>query len=697
MKTRSTVGIFAVGSALALSVAAGAFAQQSNALPTKPDFAVTEITLCPAAGAVLSNAGIAPGATFTAYVTVRNLSPVTGIVGRVAVWADKPAPALPGDVGDASAAVGRLLPGASIRLPFTLIAPSQAGPGVLRAFADANGATEEMTELNNQLAKPYPVGTVIPKPDFVIAGLALVPPGTPPPSNNVAGSAAVIGGLPPGAPFTAMATVRNVGTATGTVGRLALWLNKPAPAATNEASDVSTNLAALAPGASVQVPFALAAPATAGSYVLRVFADAGAATAEILEDNNQAAVPYQVGAPVPKLDFAVTEIVFSPTPALGAPFTAFVTVKNCSNATGTPGRVAAWLNRPEPVPTNTPSEHSTTVAVLLPGASVRLPFALTAPAAPGAYVFRAFVDADGQTAEANEINNQMVKPYVLAAPVVRKPDFTVADIAFEPAPVSGLPFKAWVTVRNAGQATGTVGRLAVWLNKPAAAVTNEASDASVTVPALKPGASIRVPVPLVAPVVLVSSNNAAGASQPANGFVFRAFVDANNETAEMNEANNQLVRPYRVLPGVPPPPVTLKPDFIITDVSLSPATIYEDDDSFTAYVAVKNQGDAAGNAGYLDVWVGQPAPASNVVVGSGSPTTASDGWALVGALDKDASTNVVITGLVPPYAGNWGFLGIVDSRTNTVEKNENNNGFLKAYTIEASTNAIIFPPFPGGK
>ena len=117
---------------------------------------------------------------------------------------------------------------------------------------------------------------------------------------------------------------------------------------------------------------------------------------------------------------------------------------------------------------------------------------------------------------------------------LRRPDFRVTSITFSPnAPVAGSQFKATLTVKNRGSASGSAGRLAVWADRTGAPTCGDMGEKGIFVGQLAPGASRTFTV----------SNLSAG---PAGNRTFRAFVDSRCRTTEINETNNQSAKVYVV-------------------------------------------------------------------------------------------------------------------------------------------------------
>ena len=119
------------------------------------------------------------------------------------------------------------------------------------------------------------------QPDFVIGALSISP--TTPEAN---------------ASFTASVTVKNQGTASGTVGTVQVWANQTTAQACSAVGDKSTTVGSLAAGASTTVTISGLTADSVGAKTLRAYVDSNCQTAESNEANNQTTLSYNVVAPV---------------------------------------------------------------------------------------------------------------------------------------------------------------------------------------------------------------------------------------------------------------------------------------------------------------------------------------------------------------------------------------------------------------
>ena len=364
-----------------------------------------------------------------------------------------------------------------------------------------------------------------------------------------------------------------------------------------------------------------------------------------------------------KSDFLVTAVTLSPaTPAANGSFTASVTVKNQGAALADGGSLTVWANQPTARNCGAVGDTSVSVGTLAAGASTILSVTGLNPGAAGAKTLRAFVDSGCANAETNETNNQFTKAYSTG-----QSDFVVAAVTTTPAtPAANSSFTASVTVKNQGTSPGDGGSLMVWANQSAVQACGATGDHTATVGVLAAGAS----------TTLTFKGLLAG---PVGARSLRAFVDSGCETAESNEANNQLSKVY----------ATSLPDFVVTAVTLNP-TLPTPNGTFTATVTVKNQGAASGDGGSLAIWANQPS--AQGCAGSGEQTAA------IGNLDAGISKTFTFSGLAAGSVGAKTLRAAVDSACASAETNDGNNEYAKAYTTSLSdfvvTAIAISPTVP---
>lgn len=358
------------------------------------------------------------------------------------------------------------------------------------------------------------------------------------------------------------------------------------------------------------------------------------------------------GVPAALPDFLVTGINLTPAaPSPGGTFSAVVTVRNQGAGSGVPGTLQVWTDRAAAAGCGATGDGSQVLTNLAAGAERTVTLSgLTAPAS-GARTFRVFIDSTCATDESDEGNNQSTKSYSVVAASL--PDFVVTNLVLTPAtPTASKTFSAAVTVRNQGSGAGVPQQIQVWTDQAGAPICGELGDAAKTLTSLAAGASR---------TLTFTGLRAPGAGTR----TLMAFVDAGCQTAELNETNNQLAKTYEVQAAP-------APDFTIPRIVLTPETPRANR-TFRATVTVKNQGNAAGLAGALQVWTNQTMPRD-----CGS---ASDKSIAVGRIAVGASRTLAVTGLPAGSAQSKTFRAFIDGQCVTAESNEDNNQATQSYQV----------------
>jgi len=230
-----------------------------------------------------------------------------------------------------------------------------------------------------------------------------------------------------------------------------------------------------------------------------------------------------------------------------------------------------------------------------------------------------------------------------------KPDFDITGLTIDPANLdTGEVFSVDVTVVNHGPAAGDAGDLQILVDAHAGG----AADASEAVGALGSGESKTVTI--------------SGLTAPTNGgwYLLRATVDALDATDESSEGNNVYSKSYQVEGGLP---AWMKPDFIVTAVSMSPSSL-RPGETFEVDVTVRNKGDIPGDAGDLGIIIDAAA---------GGVDASTD----IGALDVNESRTFTLGGLRAPAAGWYNLKAVADVNGETDEKSEGNNHKLDTYGV----------------
>ncbi len=266
-------------------------------------------------------------------------------------------------------------------------------------------------------------------------------------------------------------------------------------------------------------------------------------------------------------------------------------------------------------------------------------------------VVGSYVDASESVTTPMGLNTATASATLAVTAAVAMPDFIVTGIVLSPAsPTLKGTFSATVTVKNQGTAAGNGGYLDVWANQPTVQTCPADGNGFAIVGTLAAGAS----------KTFIISGLPSGTS---GAKTLRAFVDSSCLTAESNETNNQSILAYSVV-GTP--------DFVVTSIVPNPASP-KSKTTFSAAVTIKNQGTAAGDGGYLDVWANQPAAQTCPADG--------DNFMPVGVLAAGDSQTYTVTGLPAGSAGVKTLRAFVDSYCQTVESNDANNQSTSAYTV----------------
>jgi hypothetical protein len=189
----------------------------------RPDFEVMAITTAPAI--------LTPGCAFTATVRVVNDGTEDGDAGMMRLWLDHYMSATNNEPGCLDLQVGPLALGDSTNIIFTgLTATNATGTFNLRAFVDADNATPELSEGNNQLTLTYTFEPGGPgyteRPDFAVTEIAFV-------------------GMVPTVtdePFSVRVTIANRGQISGNGGMLYLFTSKANPAVPGDETNADVSV-----------------------------------------------------------------------------------------------------------------------------------------------------------------------------------------------------------------------------------------------------------------------------------------------------------------------------------------------------------------------------------------------------------------------------------------------------------------------
>lgn len=503
------------------------------------DFAVTSVSAPKA---------VAPGAVFTAKVTVCNQGAARGSTDVAFVLSqstrisrtDLPLGGMP---------VGTLERGQCVTRDVSLTAPSAATQGELGVLVDSLDLQMEPREDNNALAGgPLAVGL---GPDFTVDIVEL-------PSVQ-----------PSHVPFTTKVRVCNAGTLTAP-GEVRVFLS--ADAVISPSADTLKGwqyFDELAPGQCqvVDVPVANYTPGWElpdGRWFWGAAVVAHGAEQELRWDDNFDARPLNVGL-VP--DFSVTALDVPSSVLPDQPFSAQVTVCNSGTAAGATSvrLVRDWS------PFYAPPQHTLGEAMtesLAPGQCTAMSVqVLTGVSFDGMYTVSAVANPEGATAELHEDDNVRTARLGVGA----LPDFTLGSVHV-PVTVAASADVATITVQvcNEGTVAGEA-ELALVLSKDATITAADMPLSAVPLGPLADGACTTVDVPVSLWV-------------PSSGvWHVGAVVDPYGAASELRRDNNTSI-------GVPVG-IGLLPDFVVTRLSVPPSM--EPGMSLPALVEVCNVGATA--------------------------------------------------------------------------------------------------------
>jgi hypothetical protein len=354
-------------------------------------------------------------------------------------------------------------------------------------------------------------------------------------------------------------------------------------------------------------------------------------------------------------DFRIVSIALNPsTPYVGQTFSAVVTVTNAGETAGNAGTLSVWTNHPAAVSWGMGADRTNnTLGTMLGHTRKVVTFTGfgTGLAGSTGRTFRAYVDSMHVTSEVNDNDNQATTNY----DVITIADLAISSITLTPStPARGGVFMATVIVTNTGSATATGPVVSVWANLASVPVNNAGADAGWAAGNIGPKQSL----------TWLFTDLDAGTGKVKR--TFRAFADSTLLVPESSETNNQKTVLYT--------PAS-RPDFIITNITLSSTNPAVGSTNFWAQVTAKNVGYASGTGGYMDVWMDV---GTNVVP---NPTNRGDKYASVGVLATNASKTLLFTGLtVGTNTSPRTFRALVDSRALTPEIVETNNEGTATYT-----------------
>jgi subtilase family serine protease len=439
----------------------------------------------------------------------------------------------PSGYGAMTIPIKGLAPGESVTVKQSFTVPDLPATYYLIGVADTDKLIDESNENNNQFKAAQQV-TIASGPDLVPTEVKL--------SQTT---------LVAEEPATAYVTVKNAGGSpspkTTVVAALAFnsVLTKPYDPNTNPKGDamLAIEVAALAPGQSVQVAANFVVPNLPGSYYLIAKADYDQVVVESKENNNELLASGKITIVPPKSDLVVYGMTFSTASLVpGSNATVSATVKNNGKGASTPSELLAALGRKPALgalydpATNPTGDLGLLIAVkaLAPGEAVQVSASFVVPDVPAVYFGLAMADYKNVVAESNEANNTHTAPGQYA--ILSQPDLVPSNLSMPTALYQGQQATASCTISNYGglsaaptkvlfvlAKTATLASPYDWLSNP-----NGYLAAEGTVGALSGGQS------------LMSSINFTVPPLPGSYYFF-VLADYGNTVSESNESNNTAI------------------------------------------------------------------------------------------------------------------------------------------------------------
>ncbi len=416
-----------------------------------------------------------------------------------------------------------------------------------------------------------------------------------------------------------------------------------------------------------------------GTYDLRVIIDPDNRIIEFDDEgNNTISMPIDILAPEGrKAELQIAGVRLnpsSPVPQASA-LTATVTIRNageiragyfalsvkcapCANGC-TPDSID-WSAIPEA----TLSGATTLIAGLEQGEAKTIPISLASSDwEKGAYWMRVFIDPENAIQEMNEFNNDMEVSFTIGEPLptaqqggtsTNLPNLVFRDVKVTPSTAVGLGDTVSInaTVVNVGaQSSGGFSVTLQWTTPTGASYTL----LSQQVGSLDPGQA------WVIPTVSVQT------SLPAGPYAIVGLLDAANQVAESNEADNELRVAITVGQGE-----GIQPDLTPVSVRFAPSTTpVQAGQEILVYTTIKNLGALASGPFAVQVTMGD--------------TATVETWP---GLDPLQSVELVHS-LGTPAAGAYDVVIRVDSRDQVVESNESNNSLTETLQVGSPTSLSV--------
>jgi copper(I)-binding protein len=286
-------------------------------------------------------------------------------------------------------------------------------------------------------------------------------------------------------------------------------------------------------------------------------------------------------------------------------------------------------------------------------------YVVTGATPAGQYYVGVILDYMNQLAESNEGNNAGASSSRLTISA-EKPDLTVLAVDA----TNGTSF----VVGDRVYVHARIKNLATNVPAPSSTVYFVLSP-DTTITATDTYATHLIPSSLAAQETRDLYDSFIVTTNMVGQYYLGAFIDPGNDIDESNEGNNAACGQRLTMQSA-----SLPPDFAVALITISPSTPIQGG-SFNATVTVTNQGNGAGDGGYLNVWVNQPNP---VNPGDG---TWNQSWR-VDTVSVGQSKAFTFTNLTAPSAlGTYTFHAFIDGPGKTPESNEANNQLDLSYQV----------------
>ncbi len=423
------------------------------------------------------------------------------------------------------AEVPPLAAGGSVVVSLTWDSLGHAGANHLVAVLDPDGATDELSELDNRASVDLDVAEAPAEADLELSDTDLnLSPAEP---TELPASVAV------------SATVRNLGQTDVAQAVVRLLVAGPG-VAPEDAIAVDEAMVAVPGRSSTPVAFTylLEAPGTT-TFVVQV--DPDGAVAEADETNNQARGTVSTAAAV-DLAVAPADLSLEGTPTVGSDVT-FHAVFHNRGTVDSPDVPVAFTVTDGAVVRELPAA----TVEIAGGDAVERTVAWRVDLA-GDLTFRAVIDPDGAVAETDETNNQADLAFATGGVDVPNLALAYQDLAFDPEPGrEGAPVALSILVRNTGGADATGVEVGFYEGDP----TQGGSLVGTlqTIPSLAAGGSATVGVTL--PPLAGTGDR-----------LIYAVADPANQIDEASEADNTA---FRTLKVVSLPDLAVSPSAIESD------------------------------------------------------------------------------------------------------------------------------------